>query len=76
MPDPVCDCGGFSLGGIHGHWDNCATQYPDRPRAYLISQQAADNVLAFEGRHGRKPKGVTETLAAMLHGAETDLSDE
>ena len=47
--------------------------FDDTPQTYLISNTAAKNIEAFTAKHGRMPCGVVETMAAMLHGADTDV---
>ncbi len=75
MLGPTCDCDGPHYAGIKIHWDRCATQYPNEPKVYAISNEAASNIEAFQAKHGRMPRGVAETLAAMLHGAEAAVDE-
>lgn len=70
--DPICDCDGPHYCGIKIHWDQCATNHPNEPKTYLISQRAADNVEAFRQKYGRMPYANEEAIAAMLHGADAE----
>lgn len=73
MTEPSCTCGGGSFDGVTFHWDHCDIMRPNEPRGYIISEHAADNIRAFAAKHGRMPSGTTETLAAMLRGADADV---
>lgn len=67
-PSGDCSMVAITYHGIPIHWDEPSNE----TEAYLIGERATANIEAFQSRYGRMPIGVTEALAAMLHGAEAE----